>query len=221
MRDILARARRGVREHAQRVARDESWTRHEVASAQDAREKRLTALEQRVAVLRNPGSGIIKAQLGELTLFQHLVVVKSASRTHSIELAGLDVRFEAGQTNHSLYLTAASGQVYRAKYPRHPSPADPQEQWFDEERVRDFEVDIRNAAAKENSFRSRLPQQLKEAEDELSEAQADTSALDKARERQQRLHDLNRQDPRRKAADAALEEARKEWEKTTGRVPPR
>ncbi|MGX9891613.1 hypothetical protein, partial [Streptomyces sp. NPDC002276] len=160
-RDRLAQARRGVREHAEQAARDESWTRHEVASAQDAREKRLTALEQDVAQLRNPGSGIIKAQLGELILFQHLVVVKSASRSRPIELVGLDVRFEAGQTNHSLYLTDASGQVYRAKFPRHPSSVDSQEQWFDEEQVRDFEVDIRNAVAKENSFRSRLPQQLK------------------------------------------------------------
>ncbi|WP_329317901.1 hypothetical protein OIE77_42390 [Streptomyces sp. NBC_01715] len=191
-----------------------------VASAEATYDRRLRTLEQRIAVLRNPGSGARTAGLGELVLFEHLVVVTSGTGSRSIELAGLDVRFEMGQKNHSIYLIDATGQVHRAKYPHHPPVADPLVQRFDEDEVRDFAVSIQNAVARENSFRARIPQQVKQAEAELAEARADTSALDAAREHLVRAQERNRQDPHRKAAAAALEEARKDWESLTGRIPP-
>jgi multidrug efflux pump subunit AcrA (membrane-fusion protein) len=86
--------------------------------------------------------------------------------------------------------------------------------------VRDFTVTVQNAIAEERSFRARLPGRLKEAEAELAELRADTGAVDTARERLARLRELNRRDPRREAARAALEEAREDWRKLTGRLPP-
>ncbi|MEU5771503.1 hypothetical protein ABZ782_36960 [Streptomyces asoensis] len=217
----LSNARHEARNWDRRATQEESSAQQEVASAKAEREQRLRVLEQQIAVLRHPGSGGRVDALGELILCEHLLVVKSANGTRSIHLAGLDVRFEMGQRNHSIYCTDAAGQVHRAKYPHQPSAADPQEQRFDEDRVRDFAVAIQNTVAAENSFRARLPVQLKETESELDKVRADTTALDDARQRLSRLQELNRLNPQRKAADAALEKARRDWEELTSRLPPK
>ncbi|MHC3455722.1 hypothetical protein [Streptomyces prasinus] len=176
-------------------------------------------MEQQIARLRNPGIGERLDDLGELALFKHFIVVTSTTGTRSIPLDGLDVRFETGQINHSIYLTEATGRVHRAKYP-HLLPAMDDQQKFDEDAVRDFAVAIQNAVADENTFRARLPTQLKKVEKELEDARVDTRAQEAARKRLAQVRQRNRQDPQRKAADVALDEALKDWETLTGRIPP-
>ncbi|MGW5636301.1 hypothetical protein [Streptomyces sp. NPDC003832] len=218
-RDALANARNRARAASRKAAAAESAAQAELASAQASYERRLRQLEQRIAQLRHPGAGPRLGSLGELVLFQHSLMVTSGPATRSIELAGLDARFDTGRTNHSIYLTDAGGRVHRAKYPHLPPAADDQQR-FDEEAVRDFTVTIQNAAADENTFRARLPHQLPQAEQQLEEARADTRARETARTKLAGVRQLNLHDPHRKAADSELEEARKEWKTLTGHLPP-
>ncbi|MFB6876325.1 hypothetical protein [Streptomyces sp. NPDC056323] len=214
-------ARSAARAWERSKAQTELKARHDVDSAEKTREERLRRLDQRIASLSSPGRGERIEALGELALFQHVLVVQSPSGTRSIALAGMEVRFEPGQKNYSVYCTDADGHVYRAKYPHLPSSPESDEQLFDEDQVRDFAVTIQNTVAQENVFRARLPRQLKEAESKWEEAQTDTSELDAARERLQKLRQRNGTDPRGEKAEARLAEASRDWERLTGRVPPR
>ncbi|MGW3938394.1 hypothetical protein [Streptomyces phaeochromogenes] len=222
-RDALAKARSKARDWDRRAAQEESWAEREVTSAEAKREQELRALEQRIAVLRNPGSGTRVDGLGELILFRHRLVVKSISGTgtRSIELADLDAQFDRGEKNYYIYCTDATGRIYRADYPHSPAAIEAQEERFDENRVRDFAMAIKNAAVVENGFRAQLPRQIQEAEAELEKVRADASELDAARERLERLRKLNQHDPNRKAAVADLEKALKNWQQLTGCLPPR
>ncbi|CAM5608406.1 hypothetical protein [Streptomyces fumanus] len=219
-RRALAAAREGVRAWARRVEQDESWAQRELAGAEAGRKERLAGAERHLAALRAPGRGERLDALGELTLFRHRLVIRTSTGTRTIGLADLEVRFEPGRLNHSVYCTDATGRVHRAKYPHSPPATDPSEPRYDEDRVRDFAVTVQNAIAEERLFRDRLPEELERAEAELAKLRADTGAVDTARERLTRLRELNRQDPRRAAARAALEEAREDWRKLTGRLPP-
>lgn len=218
-RESLAKARNRARDAASRANQAESVARGALTSAQADYERRLHQLEQQITRLRNPGTGERLDGLGELVLFKHLILVTSSTGTRSIPLAGLDARFDTGQRNHSIYLTEATGRVHRAKYPHFLTVMDDQQE-FDEDAVRDFAVAIQNAIADENTFRARVPTQLKKAEKELEDTRADTRAQEAARERLAQVRQRNRQDPHRKAADAELEEALKDWETLTGRIPP-
>ncbi|MEU9979559.1 hypothetical protein [Streptomyces sp. NPDC051014] len=220
-REALAKARALSQDRARRAAQEEAAAQDALASAEAGHERRLRALEHKIAGLRSPGSGARIDGLGELVLFTHLVMVRSDTTTHPIELAGLDARFELGQQNYSVYLTDAAGHVHRAKYPHRPAPDALLAERFDEDRVRDFVVAIQNAAARENSFRARIPEQLQTFESELAAARADTSVQDAARERLGAVRERNSGDPHRKAADAALGDALKAWEELTGHRPPK
>lgn len=218
-REALANARNKARVAARQVEQTEATALAQLNSAKATYERRLHSLEQQAARLRNPGTGPRVDGLGELVLFRHVLVVTTVSGTRSIELAGLDARFDPGQKNHSIYLTEATGRVHRAKYP-HALPASETQQRFDEDAVRDFAVAIQNAVADENHFRAQIPHQLTKTEQELEDARADTGAQEAARGRLSRVRQSNRQDPQRKVADAGLKEAIKDWETLTGRTPP-
>ncbi|MEU3600916.1 hypothetical protein ABZ714_19660 [Streptomyces sp. NPDC006798] len=216
----LAKARGAAREVVLRAARAESAALAGVTSADAAHEARLHRLEQRLAGLRHPGSGARLGSLGELDLFQHVVMVNSAVGSRAFELAGLHVRFEPGRKVHSIYLTDAAGRVHRAKYSLQ-TPAGPDEEQFDEVTVGDFAVLVQNAVADENIADARRPRQIEKTEKELQEARVDTRALDAARDRLRDTRQRNRRDPRRKSAESELETASRVWEGLTGRVPPR
>ncbi|MGW2305875.1 hypothetical protein [Streptomyces sp. NPDC001809] len=190
-------------------------------AAEKAREDRLRRMDQQIAALNSPGRGERVEALGELVLYRHVLLVQSLSVTRSIDLAGMEVRFESGRKNYSVYCTDADGHVYRAKYPHLPSSPESDEQLFDEDQVRDFAVTIQNTVAQENIFRARLPRQLREAESKWEEAQADTGELAAAQERLHKLRQRNGTDPQGQAAEARLAEASQDWERLTGRVPPR
>ncbi|MFB7864791.1 hypothetical protein [Streptomyces sp. NPDC056069] len=217
----MADARGAVRAWKRSKDQAEAKARQDADAVEKARDERLRRLDQRMASLNSPGRGERVQALGELVLFQHVLVVQSPSRTRSIALAGMKVRFEPGQRNYSVYCTDADGHVHRAKYPHVPSSPESDEQLFDEDQVRDFAVTIENTVAQENIFRSRLPGQLKEAQSKWEEAQADTSELDAAQERLRKLRQRNGSDPRGEKMEARLAEASRDWERLTGRIPPR
>ncbi|MGV9503064.1 hypothetical protein ACWDQ0_32795 [Streptomyces sp. NPDC003642] len=216
----MARARAKARALSHKAAAEESAAQAELTSAQAAHERNVRQLEQQIARLRHPGAGERLGSLGELVLFKHALMVTSGPATRSIELAGLDARFDTGRTNHSIYLTDATGRVHRAKYP-HVLPATDDQYRFDEEAVRDFTVAIQNAVADENSFRARIPQQLAHAEQQLQLTRADTRAQEAARQKLARVQQRNRQDPHRKVADTELENALQDWKTLTGHLPPK
>jgi hypothetical protein len=220
-RDALALARRTAREVSRTAAAAESAALADLTSAQTDYERTLRQLEQRIARLRNPGAGERLGGLGELILFQHVLVVASGTSARAMELAGLDARFDTGKTHHSIYLIEATGRVHRATY-RHlvPESTDDLPQ-FDEEAVRDFAVAIQNAAADENSFRARIACDLQQAQQELKEARADTCAQEAARHRLAQVRQRNREDPHRRAVESELEGALEDWKNLTGCKPPK
>ncbi|MDQ0771607.1 multidrug efflux pump subunit AcrA (membrane-fusion protein) [Streptomyces aurantiacus] len=219
-REPLAQARAQSGNFAQQAVQSESVARQQAASAEAAYDRRIRALEQSVAHLRSPGSGARIDGLGELTLYTHRVVIQNGAKTRSVDLAGLNADFDPGKLNHSVYVKDATGHVHRARYQHVPTADSSPDQLFDEDRIRDFVVTIQNASARENTFRSCLPEQLRQAEKELANAQTDTRAQDTARERLERIRESNARDPRRQAVEAALQDALDAWEKLTGRRPP-
>ncbi|MFD5454637.1 hypothetical protein [Streptomyces olivaceus] len=220
-REALDGPRREARGWARRAAQEEALARKTVAAAEADRDRRLHALAQRRERLRNPGSGERLGELGSLTLFRHCLEVKSGSLTHSVELAGMEVRFDSGHKHHYLYCTDSSGHPHQAKYPHLPAPPDTQEQRFDEDMVRDFMVKIQGAVAQENIFREGIPQKLKTVEDSWEETQNDTGDIDAARKRLEEIRERNREDPRSEVLEERLMEAFRKWEELTGRTPPR
>ncbi|MGW4698953.1 hypothetical protein [Streptomyces sp. NPDC004285] len=214
-------ARSAARTWARSAAQGEAKASAAVTAAEKARGERLHRLEDRVAALSSPGRGERVAALGELELFQHVLQVVSPSGVRSFALAGLKVRFELGQVNYSVYCADADGHVHRAKYLHRAPVPDSDAELFNEDQVRDFAVTIENTVARENTFRTRLPRQLKEAESKWEEVRADTSEQDAARQRLQNIRQRNRTDPRHEAVEARVKEAAQEWERLTGRIPPR
>ncbi|MEU8351360.1 hypothetical protein [Streptomyces sp. NPDC048845] len=177
--------------------------------------------ERHIRTLRDPRPGDRLGSLGELVLHEHVLLVDSPTEKRRVDLIGLQVRFEAGQRNHSIYLTQSDGRVHRAKYSRHLPVEDGGVQHFDEDRVRDFAVDIQNAVAGDNAFHASNAQQLAHAEKGLDDFREDTASVDKARAQLSQIRDGNNRDPRRSQAEAELEEALQRWETLTGRRPPR
>lgn len=222
----LAGARRALREVDKDAGQAEATVREQLRLERAKHGQRVAELEQKVAHLQEPGLGTHLKQFGELTLHEHAVVaVPSNGRpVPVIPLAGLHVRVESGERIHSLYLTHPEAGVHRATYPYRPAPsadAAQSTQLFDEEQVRDFEVEIQNAAVIENRFRSNLAAQLDQVREELAEARQDTGQLDAARQRLAEMIDRNHNNPRRKEALAELEAARDRWQNLTQRRPPR
>ncbi|QNS02167.1 hypothetical protein [Streptomyces xanthii] len=220
-RDALEHARSEVRAWTRRAEQDESSARRAVTAAESIQERRLQELEHRRTRLRHPGSGEQVGVLGSLTLFQHRLMVKSDSGIASVELVQMEVHFSTDHMYHHVYCINSGGQSLQAKYRHLPPAPETQEQCFDEGTVRDFVRDIQKAVTRENSFREQLPSQLKAVESEREAVEKDTGAADAAREQLEETRERNRQDPRGRVLEEKLEEALKDWEELTGRVPPR
>ncbi|WP_328335886.1 MULTISPECIES: hypothetical protein [unclassified Streptomyces] len=223
----LAGARQEVRGAKKESSRLLAAARARERSESAGHEQGLRVLEQKVTALRTPGLGPrLQEPVGELVLHEHALLV--SSRTGSIPLAGLTVRFESGRQTHSIYLTQPDGRVHRAKYPHLPPPvsvsadgAEDATKPFDEEQVRDFAVEIQNAVADEDVFRSHRKERLARAQEELAASKEDTASLDAAREHLSQVLDRQSRDPRRKAALAELKAASERWQALTGRPPPK
>ncbi|MGW1130765.1 hypothetical protein [Streptomyces griseoluteus] len=216
----LAQARANVRSLEEIARSEESAARAALALAEQKREQDLRAAEQRVAGLEKPGRGKRLGALGELTLYEHMLVKQpptGAART--LQLAALRVRFEPGDSAYYLYVLEADGTPERTNYARRTGEGE-EAKSFTEDRVRDFADAVQRAVARENAFRATLPEQLKQAQRDRELLEQDTEAVDRARERHAEIQARHKDSPRLAEARAELETARLEWRRHTGRMPP-
>ncbi|WP_431946717.1 hypothetical protein [Actinacidiphila sp. bgisy167] len=209
-RHALARARRAVRAHRRRARRELAAARARVAGADRRHRRRVGDAERHLARLRRPGRGAFVARLGRVSLYTHVLVI-SGPETTVLPLGDLEVRFEHSPAGNHLYLRRPDG-VHLVTYP----PGGP-----GEDGVRRFSVRVENAVAKERTFRTRLATSVKEAEDDLMAALADTGPARDAREHLDSVTARQRRDPARATALSGLEAARDRWQALTGRRPPR
>ncbi|MFC9624364.1 hypothetical protein ACFTXM_31775 [Streptomyces sp. NPDC056930] len=158
----------------------------------------------------------VSRQLG--TLYEHGVVV--ADRTTPIPLAGLRGEFELEPVCR-IDLVEPGLRTYRTKYTRFPAPKGEGTPFFSAEQLSDFAVDIRNAAADENDFRTHREVRLPRARHELDNAQKNTASLDAAGQNLVRVCAQQKRNPRREAVIAKLETQRELWRERTGKLPPR
>ncbi|MGW4197604.1 hypothetical protein [Streptomyces sp. NPDC005004] len=218
----LAEARSKVRGLEGAARADESAARSELAEQERRYKNEVRTRERLIATLNNPGTGKRLAGLGEVALYEHVVVAKDASGVrHTLPLAGLGVELDRGEESYHLYLVRADKQRVRVDYPRlGADPDDTEQPRFTEKRVRDFADGVQNAAAQENTFRARLPERLKETEAELDRVRADTAARERARERLARVRKRNEANPHLHDAREELETERRKWRALTGKMPP-
>ncbi|MEW2131764.1 hypothetical protein [Streptomyces sp. NPDC005435] len=223
----LAHARSKVRGLEGTARADESAARAEVAEQEQRYKSELRTRERLIASLNEPGTGKRLAGLGEVALYEHVVVAKDAKGVrHTLQLAGLGVEFEWSEESYYLYLVRTDGRRVRADYARvgvSPDEAEQkerQETRFTEKQVRDFADTVRDTAATENTFRARLPERLKKAEADLDRVREDTAAQERARERLARVQERNKDNPHLRTAREELEAERLKWRALTGKMPP-
>lgn len=216
----LAQARANVRTLEQTARSEESLARSELATLEQKRERDLRGAEQRVASLEKPGRGRRLDALGELTLYEHVLVKQTTTGARrTLQLADLRVRIDSGDSCYYLYVLKADGTPERTGYPRRTGEGD-QAKGYTEDRVRDFGDAVQGAVAKENVFRATLPDQLKQAQRDHELLEQDTEDVDRARKRLAEIRARNKDNPRLVEARAELEAARLEWRRHTGRMPP-
>ncbi|MGW2210597.1 hypothetical protein [Streptomyces sp. NPDC001781] len=216
----LAQARANVRSLEEIARSEESGARAGLEQAEQNRERDLSAAADRVAGLEKPGRGKQLGTLGELTLYEHTLVKRPPTgAARSLQLAGLRVRLESGDSAYYLYVLQADGTPERTNYPRRTGEGE-EARGFTEDRVRDFGDAVQRAVARENTFRATLPERLKQARHDRELLEQDTEAVDRARERLAGIEARNKDNPRLAEARAELETARLEWRRHTGRMPP-
>ncbi|MGW4890815.1 hypothetical protein ACWEQL_00885 [Kitasatospora sp. NPDC004240] len=176
-----------------------------VKQADQAHHAAVVAAERAVARLRRPGRGGLVAELGEVALYEHVLVFKDTQ----MPLAGLAARFELARNSSKMYiyLTRSDGRVELPDYTGED---------FEEEDVRRFSVRIQNAVADENEFRHNREDAIRQAETAADKARADTAAQDKARAHLEAVAARHTDSAELADLDADLEAARDRWEALTG-----
>ncbi|MER6501568.1 hypothetical protein ABT218_19765 [Streptomyces sp. NPDC001455] len=214
----LADCRRNLREVNKTAARTEKSARDRANAEETKYQQDIQALEHEIEGLLHPGLGRhLKGPIGKITLYEH--GVKVAGRTKPIPLAGLQVQFRSGP-NHVIDLVEPSRRIHRAKYPLRRPPDNEETPFFTEEQLSDFAVEIQNAAADEDEFRTHRKVRLPRARQELDKAEKNTASRDAALKNLERVCAQQKRDPRRKEALAALEVQRDRWQELTGKRPP-
>ncbi|MFE5091893.1 hypothetical protein ACFRCI_16190 [Streptomyces sp. NPDC056638] len=131
---------RELRDLDKGAARVERSAREWVSSEEVKYREDTQALEREVENLLSPGLGrLLKGPVGDLTLYEHGVVV--ADRTTPIPLAGLRVEFEL-EPVCCIDLVEPGLRTYRTKYPRFLAPKGEGTPFFSAEQLSDFAVRI-------------------------------------------------------------------------------
>ncbi|MGY1649829.1 hypothetical protein [Geodermatophilus sp. SYSU D01119] len=162
--------------------------------ARAAYDKRVADLQQRVAVLENPGMGNKLTALKDVKLHEHAVEVSR----RTVPLLGARARVEATHESAILYVTAADGStVFRAFDIRMKDVGDPRVRetgdlvLVEQKQRADFSVTqihalataINNAVVAEQRFVEQLPAMRAAAAAGLTQAIADTGAVELAAQR--------------------------------------
>ncbi|MFG2615750.1 hypothetical protein [Streptomyces anulatus] len=215
----LRECRRDLREVNKEAASVEKSARDR-ANAEDAKYRQdIQELEDEIAGLLRPGHGShVKGPIGDITLCKH--VVKMAGEDPAvIPLAGLTAKFSSDPT-YMIDLTKPGSQTFRAKYPCRREAGDETTTFFTAEQLSDFALEITNAAADENSFRTHRDTRLPHARKELETAQSNSASRDEAYKNLQDVCAWQKSNPRRKEALARLDTERRRWQQLTGKMPP-
>ena len=205
-RQNLAQARRGVHDLERGAHQERSEAKAGVRNAEAAYRRHISTIERQLSELRQPGWGVLREQLGDLVLHEHVLLVKE----EVVPLAGLRVRFEEAKHNHHIYVTRPDGRVRFESFPH---------ELHEEGVVRHFAVRIENEAAAENAFRERHEGFVAEAEISLQRARADTASQAAARAQLAQVTEQQRADSRIKIARSELEVEQERWRALTGHRP--
>ncbi|MFI1839563.1 hypothetical protein [Streptomyces olivaceoviridis] len=207
-REALRDARNAVRQLG-RAARRERWQALAgVQRAEWAYRRRIRQAEAELERLRTPHRGEQIGQLGDITLYEHALVV------HEVEvpLADLRVRFELARSAHwsYVYLTQPDGRERMERY---------EDQEHSEDAVRQFTMQIQNAVAAADRVQKQRTEEIRMREAELRAARQATAPLEAARERLEETRVRHDADLKLPHARAALDDARSAWADLTGRRP--
>ncbi|WP_431985236.1 hypothetical protein [Streptomyces qinglanensis] len=207
-RKTLEEARSAVR-RLSGAARRERWQALAgVKRAEWAYRRRIRQAEAEAERLRTPCRGERIGQLGDITLYEHSVVV----RDDETPLADLQVRFELARSAHRsyVYLTQPDGRERMERY---------EDQEHPEDAVRRFAVQVQNAAAATNRLRQQRAEEIRACEAELRMARKATTPVEAAQERLEETRLRHDADLKLPHARAALDDARSAWADLTGRRP--
>ncbi|MFK0190944.1 hypothetical protein [Kitasatospora sp. NPDC090308] len=209
-RSDLDRAR-GELSGLERSARQElSGAQGAVKAAVAAHGRRVRDAEEQVAYLRDPGRGGYRAELGDLCLYEHVLVVSTYEYSGDLPLHETAVRSEHTPRASHLYVIGPDGRQHLVTYPAAETP---------EGHVRQFVVDVHNAIAEAKSFRRDRPAQLREARAELRRATNDTAEQEAARRRLEEVTARQGGDLRIPAARQSRDAAYDRWQQLTGHRP--
>ncbi|WP_299531369.1 hypothetical protein [uncultured Streptomyces sp.] len=192
-----------------RAARRERWrARAGVLRAEWSYRRRIRRTEARLRRLAVPQRGSKIAQLGGVVLHRGSVLMSG----DELPLAGAEVRFvRGGAKNMSyVYVTHPDGRERVQPY---------EGEEFPEDAVRGFSVRIRKAAAAAERRQKRRAGGIRALEAQVREARGATGPVVSARQRLKRITADHGEDPRVPRARTALDEARDDWRKLTGRRP--
>ncbi|MFD7865803.1 hypothetical protein [Streptomyces sp. NPDC059783] len=189
----------------------------ELAAAHDANQRAATTHRRRVrraeedlAQLNDPGRGGYREELGDLSLYEFVLVLSTEDWSGELPLHETSVRSEHTHHGGHVYVTAPGGRRHLITYPAGQ---------FDEEHVRRFVLAVHNTTAAAKEFRADRPRLLREARAELRRVREDTTGQAEA---SRRLHDLTlhqQHDPGIPRARQELDAARARWHRLTGHVP--
>ncbi|MFF8451852.1 hypothetical protein ACF06Q_29790 [Streptomyces leeuwenhoekii] len=207
-RGALRDARSAVRQ-LDRAARRERWQALAgVQRAEWAYRRRIRQVEAELWRLRTPHRGERIGQLGDITLYEHALVV----REDEVPLADLQVRFELARSAHwsYVYLTQPDGRERMERY---------EDQAHPEDAVRRFTVQIQNAVAATDRLQQQRAEEISACEAELRAARKATAPVEAAQEKLAEIRARHDADLELPHARAALEDARSAWADLTGRRP--
>ena len=183
-RETLAAHRKQVKNLEKSAKSELSTATKDLKSAQKEYEKRVGAAAAQLHAYQNPGKGKKVLKVGKVTLFEHEIEV----RGNSFDLDGLSVSTNITPNAAMLTFLFANGMKVVETYDTSWRDAGEgkQKRDFTHEEIIQFETAINNYIVSEEDFVRSLPGLIVQAQSVLAEEEANTHAIDIARENLQR-----------------------------------
>ncbi|MFK0025683.1 hypothetical protein [Streptomyces sp. NPDC090798] len=207
-RSALEDARGAVRGLRRAARREKWWALAGMRRAEWAYRRRVRRAESELEHLRTTYRGARVEHLGEITLYEHAVVVGN----DEVALVDLQVRFELGRSRSTsyVYLTQPDGRERMERY---------EGAEYTEDAVRRFAVRVQNAVAAADKLKEQRVSSVRAAKAELREALSATEQMEAAKGRLEETRARQDADLKLPKARMALDDARSTWQSLTGRRP--
>ncbi|MFF7454443.1 hypothetical protein [Kitasatospora sp. NPDC008115] len=204
-------ARSRLRGLEREARRERDAARGEVEAAERAHGDRVGRARAHLARLRAPGRGDLRSSLlGGLRLYEHALEVTVDGLTSEYPLDEISVRDEYSSKAGHVYVALPTGRRQMVSVPLDEVP---------EAEVRQFVVEVFNAAADAKVAKVERQALVPQAEADLREAISDTAGQEEARRRQTELAARQESDTRIPQARREWDAARDRWQQLTGRRP--